>query len=78
MYPLDDGTGYGYATETTRSVPAGVDFVGHSGDFGPYRSQLSVATDRPLAIAVLLLHDNTTANPSTFVDALAEALVHGT
>ena len=75
MHPLDDGTAYGYGTETLRSVDADVDFVGHSGDFGPYRSQLAVATDRPMAIAVLLVHDNATADPSVVVEALASAFL---
>ena len=75
MQPLDDGTNYGLGTETFRSVLTGLDFVGHRGDFGPYRSQLAVATDRPLAIAVLLAHDNATASPSMVVEALADALL---
>ena len=75
MHPLDDGTNYGLGTETFRSVLTGLDFVGHRGDFGPYRSQLAVATDRPLAIAVLLAQDNATASPSPVVEALADALL---
>jgi D-alanyl-D-alanine carboxypeptidase len=75
MHPLDDGTGYGYGTEKLRLVLTDAGYVGHRGDFGPYRSQLVVATDRPLAIAVLLMHDNASADPTVVVEALAEAVL---
>lgn len=75
MHPRKDGTGYGYGTETLRSVLTEEDFVGHRGEFGPYRSELAVATDRPLAIAVLLMHDNASADPSVVVEALEAALL---
>ena len=75
MHPVDDGSGYGFGTMTFRSVIPGLQFVGHDGDFGPYRGRLAVATDRPLAIAVLLTHDDATANPGAIVEALADALL---
>ena len=80
MHPLDDGTGYGLGTERGETVrPPSIPVVGHQGDFGPYRSKLIVATDRPLAIAVLLTHEEVgVADPTTITEALAEAYVDGT
>jgi len=76
MHPLDDGTGYGFGTMHSEStlVP-GLAFVGHDGDIGPYRSTLRVATDRPLSVAVLLLHDESgPANPTSVAESLVAAL----
>ena len=76
MHPLDDGTGYGFGTMRSEStlVP-GLVFVGHDGDIGPYRSTLRVATDRPLSVAVLLVHDEKgPANPTVVAEALVAAL----
>jgi D-alanyl-D-alanine carboxypeptidase len=76
MHPLDDGTGYGFGTMRSAStlVP-GLAFVGHDGDLGPYRSTLRVATDRPLSIAVLLVHDEDgPGNPTTVAESLVAAL----
>lgn len=75
MHPLDDGLGYGFGTEGGATVrPPSFTFVGHTGDFGPYRSKLIVATERPLAIAVLLTHEQTgQADPLTVVEGIADA-----
>lgn len=76
MHPLDDGTGYGFGTMHSEStlVP-GLAFVGHDGDIGPYRSTLRVATDRPLSVAVLIVHDEEgPANPTTVAESLVAAL----
>ena len=76
MHPLDDGTGYGYGTMHSEStlVP-GLTFVGHDGDIGPYRTTLRVATDRPLSVAVLLVHDEQgTASPTPVAESLVAAL----
>ena len=76
MHPLDDGTGYGYGTMHSQSTLApGLAFVGHDGDIGPYRSTLRVATDRPLSVAVLLVHDEEgNASPTTVAESLVVAL----
>ena len=77
MYPLDDGTGYGYGTLTSRSVTSNLAYVGHPGETGPYRTVLLVATDRPLAIAVLAAHPDTEVSPSAIADELVTALHEG-
>jgi len=74
MYPLDDGTGYGYGTVTSSSVTSDLTYVGHPGETGPYRTVLLVATDRPLAIAVLAAHPDTQVSPSAIADELVSAL----
>jgi D-alanyl-D-alanine carboxypeptidase len=74
MHPLDDGTGYGYGTLTSRSVTSDLTYVGHPGESGPYRTVLLVATDRPLAIAVLAAHPETDISPSAIADELVTAL----
>jgi D-alanyl-D-alanine carboxypeptidase len=76
LHPLDDGTGYGFGTLHSESnlVP-GLAFVGHDSDIGPYRSTLQFATDRPLSIAVLLVHDERgPADPTTVAESLVAAL----
>jgi D-alanyl-D-alanine carboxypeptidase len=75
MHPVDDGTGYGLGTEMLRSALTDSGFVGHRGALGPYRSELAVATDRPMAIAVLLTYENNTADPSLVVESLAQVLL---
>jgi D-alanyl-D-alanine carboxypeptidase len=76
LNPVDDGTGYGFGTTYSEStlVP-GLAFIGHDGDIGPYRSTLRVATDRPLSVAVLLLHDQQgSADPTTVAESIVAAL----
>jgi CubicO group peptidase (beta-lactamase class C family) len=75
MLPREDGSGYGYGTEKLGSVIPGIEYVGHRGDFGPYRTALAVTRDRPLSIAVLLTRRNETADPMNVVEALTEILV---
>ena len=73
MHPLDDGTAYGFGTESLGSLP-GWELIGHRGEFGPYRSYLAVATDRPLAVTVLMVHDDASASPSVVAGSLLAAL----
>jgi D-alanyl-D-alanine carboxypeptidase len=65
---------YGLGTDSFRARSSSLEFVGHIGEIGPYRSSLIAVRGQPISVAVLTVSEGA-MDPMATADALAAVLV---